>query len=144
MHAVAVKFFDFVQPFRPFRGLLHELGQLRPIKRPRSAALPIGPYGTIEPVRPPGSRREAGEAARIRTGEIEPSKPIRMIQDDHLSIVYRRPVGTRFGRQECERFPGSVGHWATQLGEAEPVLGGLGEFPLRFRWFRTRELEEVR
>ena len=45
MHAVAIKFFDFVQPFRPFRGLLHELGQLRPIKRPRSAALPIGPYG---------------------------------------------------------------------------------------------------
>ena len=65
MHAVAVKFFDFVQPFRPFRGLLHELGQLGPIKRPRSAALPIGPYRTIEPVRAPVQGLTLVAAARM-------------------------------------------------------------------------------
>ena len=68
LHALAVKFLIFVQPFRPFRGLLHELGQLRLVKRPRSAALPIGPYGTIEPVRPPGSRRAADEATPVPVG----------------------------------------------------------------------------
>jgi hypothetical protein len=68
MYAVAVKFLIFVQRFRPFQGLLHELGQLRLIKRPRSAALPIGPYGTIEPVRPPGSQRAADEATPVPVG----------------------------------------------------------------------------
>jgi hypothetical protein len=49
----------------PSGVLLHELGQLRLVKRPRSAALPIGPYATIEPVRPPGSQRAAGEATPV-------------------------------------------------------------------------------
>jgi hypothetical protein len=85
-------------------------------------------------------RLPAGKWAKqlgFGTGQIESSKPIRTIQDNHLSIMYRRHVGSGLGRQESERFSGSLGHRAPQAREAEPGVAGLGEFPFRFRWSRA-------
>src|SRR5436190_1821262 len=46
--------------------------------------------------------------------------------------------------QEREGVPCSAGHRPPQAGEAEPVLTLPGEFPLRFRRFRSGELEKMR
>jgi hypothetical protein len=51
---------------------------------------------------------------------------------------------TGLGCEECKGFADVIGHRAPQPGEAEPVVPGLGEFPLRFRRFRASELEEMR
>ena len=90
----------------------------------------------------PGGQRS--EQLGFRFGEVEPRKPVRLLQDDHLPIVDRRYIGTGLGREECERVAATVGHRAPQSRKAEPVLAGLGELPLRFRGLRAGELEEVR
>jgi hypothetical protein len=81
---------------------------------------------------------------RFRPGEIEPGQPILAVENDHLSIVNGRDVGAGIGCEQRERLPFPVGHRSPEAGEAEPVLGRLGKFPLRFRRFRSGELEEVR
>src|SRR5277367_2585595 len=90
----------------------------------------------------PGGKR--AKQLGFRESEIKPSQPVRAVEDDHLSIVNRRHVWTGIGCQEREGVPCPIGHRAPQACEAEPVLAGLGEFPLRFRRFRAGELEEVR
>jgi hypothetical protein len=102
VHAVTVEF-DLVQPFRTFRRRLHELRQLRPgsipVKRPGSASLPIAPWGLSNLFDRQAPRRKLAKQLGFRPGEIEPGQPVRLIEDDHLSIVNRRHVGTGFGCQ---------------------------------------------
>lgn len=90
----------------------------------------------------PGGKR--AKQLGFRPGEIEPGRPVRAIEDDHLLVMNGRDVRTGLGCQQRERLPCPVWHGTPQAGEAEPILPCPGEFPLRFRRFRPGELEEMR
>jgi hypothetical protein len=110
MHAVAVEF-DFVQPVRTFRRLLRERRQLWPdpgsipAKRPRSAFLPIAPYGLSNLFDHQAAGEKRAEQLRFGAGEIKPGEPVGAVQDDHLPIVDGRDVGPGLGCEQGEGVP---------------------------------------
>jgi len=89
--------------------LLYELRQLRPypfrqgdcrLSRRRSRHKGLANLFDRQAT---GGKRS--EQLGFRPGEIEPGKPVRAIENDHLPIVNGRNVGTGLGCQQCEDVP---------------------------------------
>src|SRR5438270_8374867 len=89
------------------------------------------------------ARRQRSQEIDFIADVFEPSRPVRALQNDHLSVVNGRNIRPRCGREQRERFA-ALGHRPPQTGEAEPILARLRQLPLLLRRFGPGELEEMR
>ena len=80
---------------------------------------------------------------RLWFGEIEPGRPAFTLKDNHLTVVYRRHVGSRLRCEEREGVAGPVVYWPPEAGEAKPLLANFGELPFRFWGPFASKLKEM-
>jgi hypothetical protein len=73
--------------------------------------------------------RQRSKELHLGFGEIEPRRPVIPLKDDHLSIMYRRDVGSGRRCEEGKGVAGPVQASAASGPRSKTILASFGELP---------------